>query len=50
MLIKKGDNNLNVKHLQQKLGLKEDGIFGRNTEKAVIRYQLSKSLRVTGRH
>jgi len=48
MLIKKGDNSLNVKHLQQKLGLKDDGIFGRNTEKAVIRYQLSKSLRVTG--
>jgi hypothetical protein len=48
MLIKKGDKSLNVKHLQQKLGLKEDGHFGPRTEKAVIRYQLSNNLAVTG--
>jgi hypothetical protein len=48
MLIKIGDKSLNVKHLQQKLGLKEDGHFGPKTEKAVIRYQLSNNLAVTG--
>jgi hypothetical protein len=48
MLIKKGDKSLNVNHLQGKLGLKQDGIFGRITEKAVIRYQLSNDLEVTG--
>jgi hypothetical protein len=48
MLIKKGDKSLNVKHLQQKLRLVEDGVFGRNTEKAVIKYQLSNDLAVTG--
>lgn len=48
MLIKKGDRTLNVKHLQDKLGLKTDGIFGPLTEKAVIRYQLSNGLTVTG--
>ena len=48
MLIKKGDRTLNVKHLQDKLGLKADGIFGPLTEKAVIRYQLSNGLTVTG--
>tara|TARA_R110002167_G_scaffold124430_1_gene303847 strand:+ start:160 stop:1077 length:918 start_codon:yes stop_codon:yes gene_type:complete len=48
MLIKKGDRSLNVRHLQQKLGLKEDGIFGSITEKAVIRYQLSNCIPVTG--
>ena len=48
MLIKKGDRGLNVKHLQGKLLLKKDGIFGPLTEKAVIRYQLSYHLAVTG--
>ena len=48
MLIKKGDRSLNVKHLQDKLGLTKDGIFGPNTEKAVIKYQLSNNLEVTG--
>ena len=48
MLIKKGDKSLDVKHLQGKLGLKQDGIFGPITEKAVIRFQLSKNLEVTG--
>ena len=48
MLIKKGDRSLDVKHLQQKLNLVEDGVFGKNTEKAVIRYQLANDLEVTG--
>ena len=48
MLIKKGDRSLDVKHLQQKLNLVEDGVFGKNTEKAVIRYQLANDLKVTG--
>jgi len=48
MLIKKGHQGLNVRHLQQKLKLKEDGIFGSNTEKAVVKYQLFNNLEVTG--
>lgn len=48
MLLKKGDKSLNVSHLQDKLDLKKDGHFGPLTEKAVIRYQLSNGLVVTG--
>ena len=48
MLIKKGDKNLNVKHLQDKLGLEPDGYFGPLTETSVIKYQLSNNLDVTG--
>ena len=44
MLIKKGDRSLDVKHLQQKLNLVEDGVFGKNTEKAVIRYLLKMNM------
>jgi len=37
-----------VKHLQEKLGVKADGIFGEETEKAVKDYQQKKGLKVDG--
>jgi hypothetical protein len=42
--LKKGDKGLDVQTLQQKLKIKPDGIFGPNTEKHVIRFQLSHNL------
>jgi hypothetical protein len=48
MLLKKGDNKVNVRHLQAKLNITQDGDFGPLTEKAVIKYQLSNGLPVTG--
>ena len=48
MLLKKGDNKVNVRHLQDKLNIQADGHFGPLTEKAVIKYQLSNGLSVTG--
>ena len=48
MLLKKGDKKVNVRHLQDKLNIEADGHFGPLTEKAVIKYQLSNGLSVTG--
>ena len=48
MLLKKGDKKTDVRHLQNKLGVSVDGHFGSLTEKAVIKYQLSNGLAVTG--
>ena len=48
MLLKKGDKKTDVRHLQNKLGISVDGHFGSLTEKAVIKYQLSNGLAVTG--
>ena len=48
MLLKKGDKKVNVRHLQDKLNIEVDGHFGPLTEKAVIKYQLSNGLSVTG--
>ena len=48
MLLKKGDKKVNVRHLQDKLNIQADGHFGPLTEKAVIKYQLSNGLSVTG--
>ena len=48
MLLKKGDKKVNVRHLQAKLNITQDGDFGPLTEKAVIKYQLSNGLPVTG--
>lgn len=48
MLLKKGDNNENVKKLQAKLGLTSDGIFGSGTETAVKAWQTKNGLGVDG--
>jgi len=47
-LIKKGDFGPEVVKLQKKLNIIPDGKFGPQTEKAVMRLQLSKNLRVDG--
>jgi putative chitinase len=44
MLLRKGDNNENVKKLQAKLGLTTDGIFGSGTESAVKDWQVKNGL------
>jgi len=46
--LQKGSKGPDVKTLQHKLGLEQDGIFGPMTEKAVERFQLDKNLEVTG--
>ena len=46
--LKIGSNGSEVAALQNKLGLKADGMFGPNTEKAVERFQLDKNLAVSG--
>ena len=48
MLLKKGDNNENVKKLQAKLGLTADGIFGSGTEAAVKAWQTKNGLGADG--
>tara|TARA_R110000796_G_scaffold152829_1_gene269222 strand:+ start:418 stop:1335 length:918 start_codon:yes stop_codon:yes gene_type:complete len=48
MLLKKGDTKPDVRQLQNKLGISTDGNFGPLTEKAVIKYQLSNGLTITG--
>tara|TARA_B110000503_G_scaffold7399_1_gene10014 strand:- start:3142 stop:3966 length:825 start_codon:yes stop_codon:yes gene_type:complete len=48
MLLRKGDNNENVKKLQAKLGLTPDGIFGSGTETAVKAWQTKNGLGVDG--
>lgn len=47
-MLKKGDSGPDVQTLQSRLLLKQDGQFGPATEKAVIRFQLSNNLQVTG--
>jgi putative chitinase len=48
MLLKRGDNNENVKLLQIKLGLEPIGNFGPKTEDAVKAYQLKNGLSPDG--
>jgi len=48
VLIKKGSTGSNVKLIQQKLILTADGIFGVNTETAVIKFQKNNSLVADG--
>ncbi len=48
MLLQNGSNNDDVKKLQRRLGLNDDGGFGPNTEAAVRRWQTSANLAVTG--
>ncbi len=48
MLLKRGDNNENVKQLQQKLGLEPIGNFGPKTEEAVKAFQLKNGLTADG--
>jgi hypothetical protein len=47
-MLKKGDTGADVKTLQTALKIKVDGAFGPITEKAVIRFQLTNNLPVTG--
>lgn len=47
-MLKRGDSGPDVQTLQSRLLLKQDGKFGPATEKAVIRFQLSNNLAVTG--
>jgi putative chitinase len=48
MLLKKGDNNENVKLLQQKLGIEPIGNFGPKTEEAVKAFQSKNGLTADG--
>jgi len=48
MLLKRGDNNEQVKQLQTKLGLEPIGNFGPKTEEAVKAYQLKNGLTADG--
>lgn len=47
-VIKQGSKGADVKHLQAKLGLKADGIFGPATKAKVVAYQRSKGLLADG--
>ncbi len=49
MLLKRGNNNDNVKVLQKFLNINADGIFGRGTENAVMQWQRSNSLPADGK-
>lgn len=46
--LKRGSQGENVKFLQEKLGIKADGIFGPNTRAAVMAFQKKKGLAVDG--
>lgn len=48
MLLKRGDNNENVKVLQVKLGIEPVGNFGPKTEEAVKAFQLKNGLKPDG--
>ena len=48
MLLKRGDNDENVKQLQKKLGLEAIGNFGPKTEEAVKAFQLKNGLTPDG--
>lgn len=47
-VIRKGDTGGDVKVLQRAISVNDDGVFGANTEKAVIAYQKSKGLVADG--
>jgi uncharacterized protein YdbL (DUF1318 family) len=47
-LLKKGDTGPNVVRLQKIINVIPDGKFGPQTEKAVMRFQLEKQLKVDG--
>jgi len=47
-LLKVGSKSDDVKKIQQKLGLTADGIFGKNTEEAVKRFQINNNIVVDG--
>jgi putative chitinase len=47
-LLKVGSKSDDVKKVQQKLGLTADGIFGKNTEEAVKRFQINHNIVVDG--
>lgn len=46
--VKLGDKGTDVKAIQEKLGVSADGIFGKNTERAVIKFQLAHDLNTDG--
>ncbi len=48
MLLKKGDNNENVKKLQVRLGVEAIGTFGPKTEEAVKKFQAASGLTADG--
>jgi putative chitinase len=48
MLLKKGDNNENVKKLQVRLGVEAIGTFGPKTEEAVKKFQAANGLTADG--
>lgn len=47
-MLKEGDKGPGVKKLQQALNIKADGVFGPNTKKAVIRFQLGVNISPDG--
>ena len=48
MLLKRGDNNADVKKLQEKLGLDPVGNFGPKTEEAIKAFQAKNGLTADG--
>jgi putative chitinase len=48
MIYKIGSKGEEVKKIQQKLGLTDDGIFGKNTEEAVKKFQINHNITVDG--
>lgn len=46
--LRRGDSGKDVAFVQRWLGLKDDGIFGRDTENAVMQYQKMRGLTATG--
>ena len=47
-MLKKGDSGPEVRSLQQNLLITPDGVFGKQTEKHVIRFQLMHNLAADG--
>lgn len=46
--VKLGDKGTDVRAIQEKLGVSVDGIFGKNTERAVINFQSANDLNTDG--
>jgi peptidoglycan hydrolase-like protein with peptidoglycan-binding domain len=46
--VKQGSKGKNVAHLQRKLGINDDGIFGSQTKAAVVAFQNAKGLVADG--